>query len=100
MKIFIGGVKRPNPFMQRWPEQEFEFATEDETPAAWVRKAMRCDQHLVYKHRTTHTHTEALAKQNITPYFTDSTPIVMGIIERLIAGNDKGAIHELLAMWE
>lgn len=99
MKIFIGGAKDAGKFIRRWPEVEFVFAMESESPATWVRKAVKCELHLVYQHRMKHKHTEALAKQGITPYFTDSTPIIMGVIEEALGANDRGKIHELLAMW-
>ncbi len=100
MKIFIGGAKDPSKFIRRWPQQEFEFAAEDESPAVWVRKARKCEHHVVYQHRTTHAHTVALAQQNIKPLFTDSTPIMLKVVESILNGYPKKDIHELLAMYQ
>lgn len=86
MKIFIGGIKRKHTdkFTKRWPYQAFEFAEEEASVAEWMRLAANCAHHLVYQHRTSHKHIRYLARHSIVPKFTDSTPIMMQMIEEIL----------------
>lgn len=89
MKIFIGGgkAKHNDRFTSRWPNVEFEFASEDESPRRWGSKALHCDHYIVLQHRTTHKHVTHLATHRIQPYFTDSIPMVHKLIKEII---DRG----------
>lgn len=88
MKIFIGGVKRKHidKFTRRWPQQEFEFAEETDSPGRWKRAAHRCHYILVYQHRTNHEQVNHVARTGKRVYLTDNTPQMFAMIEDIVAG--------------
>ncbi len=87
MRIFIGGgkTKHNDRFSSRYPGVVFSFASEDDNPRQWVRRAQYCDHAIVLQHRTSHKHINCLRANNLNVRFTDSIPIVHIIIQQIIA---------------
>ncbi len=89
MRIFIGGgkTKHNDRFSTRYPDVVFSFASEDDNPRQWVRRAQYCDHAIVLQHRTSHKHIDCLKKNNVAVRFTDSIPVVHILIQQILATN-------------
>jgi len=85
MKIFVGGLlsARRGRFKRAFPGVEFLFASDQESPRVWLRRAKQADVAVIDQARCSHKIVDLLKANDIQCQFADGNLAISTLIERM-----------------